>query len=97
MDPRWSTTLFWGGLAVPAWLGAVLSTTLAIPEALQPDQARWVAVVAGLVAVPIIGAAFGCLVAFAVTRRLRPGVTVAAVTLLCMSVLLAFVVVPKAP
>src|SRR5262249_47175744 len=70
LDPKWSTTLLWAGLAIPTWFGAVLATTLASPIA--PDVA------AGLVAVPIVGAAVGGLVTFAVTRRLRPPVTAAA-------------------
>jgi hypothetical protein len=89
LDPKWSTTLLWTGLAVPAWFGAVLTTTVASPIA--PGVA------AGLVAVPIVGGALGWIVAFAVTRRLRLAVTAGAVTLLCTSVLLAFLVVPKAP
>jgi hypothetical protein len=43
-DPKWSTTLLWAGLAIPAWLGAALlsvGSALAISETPQPDQARW--------------------------------------------------------
>jgi hypothetical protein len=39
----------------------------------------------------------GGLAALAVTRRSRPAVTAAGVTLLCLSILLALAVVPKPP
>lgn len=100
VDPSWSTALLWAGLSIPAWVGAALFsmvTASAISETPQPDQTTSVVVVSGLPLVPIAAAVLGGLIALAVTRRWRPAVTVSGVTLLCLSILIAFVVTPKPP
>jgi hypothetical protein len=68
-----------------------------ISETPQPDQARSAAIISGLPVVPLAAAVVIGLVALAVTRRSRPTATAAGVTLLCSSILVAFVVTPKPP
>jgi hypothetical protein len=100
-DPRrWSIVLFWLGIACPAWLLTSMMSLLAASDAAatsQPNQAAWVALLDWLPAVPIGGALVGWLVAAGVTRRLRSATLAGSVVLMCLSVVLGLIVLPKAP
>lgn len=100
-DPRrWSPVLLWLGIAVVAWLltsQMSLFTASDVAATPQPDHARWVALLDWLPAAPILGAIVGWLVAFGVTRRRRSATLTASVVLLCLSIVLGVLVVPKPP
>jgi len=100
LDPAWTPILLWVGFASAAWACASLAaefTASDVADTPQPDQATWVGVFSWLPAGPIGAAAVARVLTFGLTRRWRSATIAASATLICLSVLLGYVVLPKPP
>jgi len=95
--PRWSTILLWGGVAIPVWLVASALSIFAASDVAEPNRAVWIAVFELLPAFPIAVAALLWIFIAGVTRRSPPATHAAGATLLCLSTILIYVVIPHPP
>src|SRR5215472_554469 len=94
LRPRWNTILLWSGLAIPIWLVGSALSIWAGSDVAEPDRAVWVAAFDLLTVFPIVVAALLWVLIAAVTRRSPPGTHAAGATLLCLSILLIYIVIP---
>ena len=97
LRPRWHTILLWGGLAIPVWLVASLLSIFAASEVGEPNRAVWIALFDLLPVLPLVVSALLWILIAGVTRRSPPATHAAGATLLCLSTMLIYVVIPHPP
>ena len=97
LRPRWNTILLWTGLAIPVWLVASVLSIFAASDVAEPNRAVWIAVFDLLPVFPLVVAALLWVFIAGVTRRSPPATHAAGATLLCLSIMLIYVVIPHPP
>jgi hypothetical protein len=79
------------------WLVASALSIFAASDVAEPNRAVWIAVFELLPAFPIAVAALLWIFIAGVTRRSPPATHAAGATLLCLSIILIYVVIPHPP